>query len=458
MSGPITLRTQKALVTRYKNSLATAIVQGASVLANEESPKMLAIEATALRETAALVEKALENFTKTADGMEEITEEQDKQIQAYVEEVQAVVANAETLLIRIGAKRTGLQEATPMDEGRRPTVTKKTIVELPEIPIPTFDGKITDSENFWALFDASVHSQDLTGLQKFNYLLKALKGSAREAIKRYPITEANYAAAVELLHSKFGDKDKLIRSLQTRKETASARNSQLTEQRRLLDYLFALVTQLEQNGIVLNGSFVAQKILAKFQPDLQRRLLKQRVVQGNSEELWAVKQLLTDLDTLIKTEEQVSEMLPENEAFRGGTKGRPPPRRYETTSGQRSQMRQNLCIYCSDTEHNSLRCPKVDSARNRREFLKEHKLCINCGKPNHISRECLRSGCTLCDGDKHHFSLCPKRLPTALSSAGPTKSAYTKSSRTTQQPKRADAKQPTSSAKTGAHCINSENK
>ncbi|XGW20490.1 hypothetical protein V3C99_003912, partial [Haemonchus contortus] len=51
---------------------------------------------------------------------------------------------------------------------------------------------------------------------------QSLRGEAKEAIRRYAVTEENYTAAVEVLRTKFGDKSKLIYDLQVRLERASA--------------------------------------------------------------------------------------------------------------------------------------------------------------------------------------------------------------------------------------------
>ncbi|EYB96799.1 hypothetical protein Y032_0147g2614 [Ancylostoma ceylanicum] len=56
-----------------------------------------------------------------------------------------------------------------------PTPQSKKL-ELPALPVPSFSGNIWEWDNFWELFNGNVHSQDLSSLYKFNYLLNALKG------------------------------------------------------------------------------------------------------------------------------------------------------------------------------------------------------------------------------------------------------------------------------------------
>ncbi|KAJ1354882.1 hypothetical protein KIN20_011965 [Parelaphostrongylus tenuis] len=56
-------------------------------------------------------------------------------------------------------------------------------MELPTIPIPTFNGDIWEWDNFWELYNVNVHSQNISDLQKFNYLINSLKGEPLQAIE-----------------------------------------------------------------------------------------------------------------------------------------------------------------------------------------------------------------------------------------------------------------------------------
>ncbi|KAK6740987.1 hypothetical protein RB195_009063 [Necator americanus] len=157
--------------------------------------------------------------------------------------------------------------------------TAAQIPKLPAIPIPTFTGEIWEFANFWTLLEANVHQQPLTRLQKFNYLVNALRGEARELIRRYPITESNYDHAVDLLHSKYGNESALIGNLQTRLETAKAESKSIKAQRRLLETITPH-TQLQELKANLDGSHLSQKILAKFSTTLQRKALQGYVLQN----------------------------------------------------------------------------------------------------------------------------------------------------------------------------------
>ena len=55
-------------------------------------------------------------------------------------------------------------------------------VSLPKLQLLTFSGDIQQWPEFWAMFNSSVHKQNLPKVSKFSYLKGVLKGSAAVAI------------------------------------------------------------------------------------------------------------------------------------------------------------------------------------------------------------------------------------------------------------------------------------
>ncbi|KIH59879.1 zinc knuckle, partial [Ancylostoma duodenale] len=283
--------------------------------------------------------------------------------------------------------------------------------ELSPIPIPNFTGKIWEFENFWALFEANVHSQPLTDLQKFNYLLRALKDEARDLVRRYPVTENNYKHAIELLRTTYGDNSKLVKNLQFRLEKAAAKGNSIEEQRQLWQYVMPIVSQLQEKGIYLDGSFLAHKILSKFSTPIQRRALELRVNSTMNENSWKLSELLSDIDHLISTEEKIRDMLESNPST--------------TTNNIIAKQKQNEvpnfptkflpCLFCNMTNHKSVNCIKVPTTEERTILLKQQKRCLNCVREGHFSKDCPRLGCKQCQGKKHHYSICPQNAkPTGI--------------------------------------------
>nr|CAD2191418.1 unnamed protein product [Meloidogyne enterolobii] len=86
-------------------------------------------------------------------------------------------------------------------------------VILPKLELKMFDGY--EWENFWPLYEATIHNdKDLDPIQKMSYLDSLLRGEPKKVVQGLlPFSEANYDLAVDLLKSKYGKNEKIIRDL-----------------------------------------------------------------------------------------------------------------------------------------------------------------------------------------------------------------------------------------------------
>ena len=83
--------------------------------------------------------------------------------------------------------------------------------KLPRIELPKFNGDVTKFCFFWESFESSVdRNPNLSTIDKFNYLKALLEGSAARSVQGLALTEANYAAATDILKERFGRKQQII--------------------------------------------------------------------------------------------------------------------------------------------------------------------------------------------------------------------------------------------------------
>ncbi|KHJ89034.1 integrase core domain protein [Oesophagostomum dentatum] len=411
MAGPASLRSQKGILTRYCNNLvqATSVAQNVAQLdfTNLDMRTMKEAQEAVfeLEAKSKLVSDALQNFTSMSDSvMDALSEEQEKQVHEYIEKAHAALEGAQDLAIKIEAMRISAQERTNLPPGAG--LTGSTAPRLPAIPIPNFSGKVWEFSNFWTLFEANVHNQALTKLQKFNYLLSALRGEARDLIRRFPVTEQNYDHAIEFLRTKYGDDSELIGYLQSRLENARAEGQSVPSQRKLLEHIIPIVIQLEEKGVYLNGSYTAQKLLSKFNTRIQRKVLENYIHPKMQETDWKLRDILSELDKVISTEERIDKMVEKHESI---TK-RPFKEEIKRHDSKPNSLSTTTpCMFCTALDHRSGDCRKYATIEQRRECMKTKNLCLNCGKTGHFVKECMRDGCKLCSGKKHHFTICPQR-------------------------------------------------
>ena len=86
-----------------------------------------------------------------------------------------------------------------------------TKVKLPKLQLRSFSGDLTHWMSFWDSFQTAVHNNEqLSNIEKFNYLNSLLEHTAREYISGFALTAANYQQAVALLKKRFGCKQKIV--------------------------------------------------------------------------------------------------------------------------------------------------------------------------------------------------------------------------------------------------------
>ena len=72
--------------------------------------------------------------------------------------------------------------------------------KLPKLTLKRFSGDPTQWHAFWDSFSAAVHeNNDVSQVDKFNYLRSLLDGVPASAIEGFSLTKENYDAAIKLL-------------------------------------------------------------------------------------------------------------------------------------------------------------------------------------------------------------------------------------------------------------------
>ncbi|CAG7826679.1 unnamed protein product, partial [Allacma fusca] len=76
--------------------------------------------------------------------------------------------------------------------------------KLPQLTLPTFTGKYEEWLPFRDRYNQTVHNRaDLSGAEKFQYLLAALEGAASDLLESIPIIDSNYPIAYDRLVEAF---------------------------------------------------------------------------------------------------------------------------------------------------------------------------------------------------------------------------------------------------------------
>jgi hypothetical protein len=77
--------------------------------------------------------------------------------------------------------------------------------------MPQFNGDLTKWNSFLDSFNSTIHeNDDISIIDKFNYLHSLLEGKAARAIHGLPLTESNYSSAIEILKDRFSKPQAII--------------------------------------------------------------------------------------------------------------------------------------------------------------------------------------------------------------------------------------------------------
>lgn len=275
-------------------------------------------------------------------------------------------------------------------------------VKLPNLSIPTFSGKYDDWLSFYDLFTALIKdNSQLNNVQKFVYLKSALKGEPLELISNLSLTNDNYEIAIETLKKRYDNKLSIINTHIKNMVDAQAMKRGTAQE--LRDF----ITKIKQNINSLETLKVPVKqwdllLLHIFSEKLDFNTRKAYELEKCSNELPTMKEFigflesranaLENIPTLSETKRKISHLA--------------------TTSNTNTKPMQN-CLFCKTSNHTIYKCLKFKALPNpqKRQFVKDNKLCYNCLGTKHSVDQCSSRGCVVCNKSHHTLLHDTERAP-----------------------------------------------
>lgn len=78
-------------------------------------------------------------------------------------------------------------------------------VMLPQIELPSFDGVVLSWQTYYQSLGVSiVDNSGLADVQKLEYIMRSLKGTAADAVKGFSVVQENYWPVLDTLKERFG--------------------------------------------------------------------------------------------------------------------------------------------------------------------------------------------------------------------------------------------------------------
>ena len=288
--------------------------------------------------------------------------------------------------------------------------TRETRIRLPKLELKRFNGELTNWMAFWDSFEAAIHNNDeLSSVDKFNYLNTLLEDSAAAAVAGLTLTSANYGEAVEILKKRFGNKQMIIAKHMDILMNLEAVSSQ--HDLKGLRHLYNLVESHTRGLASLSvpsssyGALLSSVLITKL-PQEFRLTISREIKEGG----WDLSAVMKILDREIDARERAT-------ANPGTCSNKKIIRSPPTAAALLSTDPSVHCVYCDQT-HLPSQCRNVADVKARKQILLRSGRCFVCLKKGHVSKNCRSSAkCFNCQ-KRHHISIC---VPEPLSATKPNR-------------------------------------
>ncbi|XP_058449451.1 uncharacterized protein LOC131429391 [Malaya genurostris] len=280
-------------------------------------------------------------------------------------------------------------------------------VKLPELRIPEFRGNPEEWIEFRDLFKSVIHTNvNLSGVQKMHYLRSSLKDEAARLIASFAITSDNYVLAWKTITDRYENVNFLVKQHMSailkipfvRKDSAAS----LAELADEFNRHVGILDKLEEPESHWN-SFLVERLSSL----LDDKSLLEWENSCKDEEVPQYSALLEFIHKRSRTLQKCKVAGSVSTGSATKFKGKP-------FSSHVATEHVPKCPGCKQS-HILTQCEAFmrQTPNKRLEFVKTHRLCINCLRGGHLAKDCNSGLCRTC-AKKHHTLL---HLPALVKSS-----------------------------------------
>lgn len=286
-------------------------------------------------------------------------------------------------------------------------------VKLPTFSLPIFYGDRKQWNSFKDLYVSCVHSKNIKDSVKLQYLLSHLDGEAKKLVGAFSITDANYVEVWDKLNEHY-DKKKFIVTALVKEfvEQPSVSAPSLVGLRKLVSTADEVIRQLKALGPEYESRdpWLIHLLLDKLDRET-RSMWAQKVVDLDNptfrDFLAFLERRCDAMETYVSFARKGNDGTVRKELERRGEQIAKPAQSNKVVQSFHAST-QLSCPMCSQA-HTIYQCVSFKEmvVGDRRVFVQRTKLCYNCLKASHISRDCTSMiVCKQCK-QRHHTLLCP---------------------------------------------------
>ncbi|XP_017304263.1 uncharacterized protein LOC108253939, partial [Diaphorina citri] len=288
-------------------------------------------------------------------------------------------------------------------QGPEPVARQPDRPRLPVVNIPPFDGDYDKFPAFKSLFDALIHTQSMTNIEKFSYLKSLVTGTAAHTINGIALSEEGYETAYANLTNRFTNQRVITNHIC--QKLFGLLSKPLTSESQLHMFLDTFNIQVEALKNAYRGNL----------GDFMLLFMGLRIIDPNTRQAFEnVRAQSRDIPSYNDLVKFIQGRVTANELLHSTpcTSYKPKPNPVAKSAPVvrkafvASTPASHTCICCNQS-HRLIDCTKfLDmSVPARYELLKGKKLCFACFGP-HSRRDCKsRFSCRTCQSRNHHTLL-----------------------------------------------------
>ena len=273
-------------------------------------------------------------------------------------------------------------------------LNSQSLVKLPPIRLPTFEGKYDSWLEFKDSFLSLVHNNEaLNSIQKFYYLRSSLSTEVLEVIKSIDVSSDNYDIAWTFLKDRFENKKLMIHNhIRAIFEHSPLIKESYQELRNLYDGVTKHLRALKSLGEDTDSwdRLIIYILCNKFDPITRREWESFKYANELPN--------MGDINQFLKGKCEILEKLEISARFDDDS-GKYKKQYNKNKTSSSSFASTNLkCYFCKEA-HSIYKCPSFLnlSANERILNAKRLKLCLNCLRDSHPSWRCQKQKCQKCN-------------------------------------------------------------
>ena len=285
---------------------------------------------------------------------------------------------------------------------------------MPKLKLTEFSGDPLEWPEWSDLFDVVVHQKPISDTEMMQYLKKSLTGQAKAAISGLGFSSQSYYHAWDILCEKYVRSDVTVNAQFKKIHThPPIRHDDSKSIVRFANVVTNVVNTLTQLGYTsdLEAEAGLSSTTRKLSPQLReqwlqymqdRRLLRGKLIVFRE---WLASKAVIHENLLAQT----------NTSFdRNKFQSRDKPKTSTFASkAEESSKPKNFEYPFEDGQHPIWTCAKFKSMKvnERREHVQKLRLCFNCLKPGHMSKDCRNRTCSVPSCGRRHNRFLHSELP-----------------------------------------------